>query len=62
MARITDINHLLFKVELHPIFTELEINGKQAKIEVPNNKIVVNSKSRKPLGVVSNTYKLIRAC
>ena len=59
MARITDINHLLFKVELHPIFTELEINGKKSKIEVPNNKIVVNSKSGKPLGVVSNTYKLI---
>jgi hypothetical protein len=59
MARITDINDLLFPVELHPVFTEFEINGRKIRIEVPNNKIVVNSKSGKPFGVVSSTYKLI---
>lgn len=59
MPRITDIDDLLFPVELHPVFTEIEINGSTLKIEVPNNRIVVNNKTNKPLGVVSSTYKLI---
>ncbi len=59
MARITDIDDLLFPVELYPVFTEVKINGNISKIKIPNNKIVVNKKVKKPLGVVSNNYKLI---
>lgn len=59
MARITDIDDLLFPVELHPVFTEVEINGSTSKIEVRSNRIVVNNKTSKPLGVVSSNYKLV---
>ncbi|MBW7897775.1 hypothetical protein B188_17280 [Candidatus Brocadiaceae bacterium B188] len=60
MARITKIDDLMFPVELRPVYTDLEINGKQTKIEVPNSRIVINNKTGAPLGVVSSNYKLIR--
>ena len=59
MVRITNIDDLIFHVELRPIYTDIEIDGKKTQLKVPNNKIVINSKSGKPLGVVSNSYKLI---
>jgi len=59
MARITSINDLMFPVELHPVYTEIKVNGKEKRIEVPNSKIVVNNKSGQPLGVVSSSYKLV---
>ncbi len=59
MTRITNIDDLMFPVELRPVYTGIKIEGRTSKIEVPNNKIVINNKSGKPLGVVSNNYKLI---
>lgn len=59
MARITNLDDLLFPVELRPLYTEIELNGKSSRIEVPNNRIVVNNKSGIALGVVSCNYKLI---
>lgn len=59
MARITNIDALLFPVELRPLFTEIKIHGKNLKIEVPNNKIVVNRQTGNPIGVVSSNYRLI---
>lgn len=59
MARITNIENLLFPVELRPVFTEVKIHGAVSRIGVPNNKIVVNNKLGTPLGVVSKNYKLI---
>ena len=59
MARITDIESLLFPVKLHPLFTKITVNGHTYTIEVPNNKIVVNNISGNLLGVVSSNYKLI---
>lgn len=59
MVRITNIDDLMFPVELRPIYTDIEIDGKKTQLKVPNNKIVINSKSGNPLGVVSNSYKLI---
>ncbi len=59
MARITQINDLLFPVELQRVYYESEINGTKTKIEIPRSKVVVNRKSGDPLGVVSDNYKLI---
>ena len=59
MARITNIDKLLFPVKLCPIFTKVKINGKTSKIKVPNNSVVVNSKTGKPFSVVGSSYKLI---
>lgn len=55
MERNKDVNELFFPVELRPIFTES--NGK--RVEIPNNKVVVNASSQKPIGVVSKNYHLI---
>ena len=59
MVRITDIDDLKFPVELRPIYTDIEIDGKKIQLKAPNNKIVINTKSGTALGVVSNSYKLI---
>ena len=59
MALITSIEELIFPVELKPIYTNLEINGKSEEIKVPNSRVVINTQSGKPLGVVSKNYKLI---
>ncbi len=59
MARITNIDDLTFPVELHPVYTEIETNGSITKIEVPKSRIVVNTESGKPFGVVSDNYRLV---
>ena len=59
MVRITSIDDLLFPVELRPVYTEIEVSGKTTRVKIPNNRIVVNTENSKPLGVVSNSYKLI---
>jgi hypothetical protein len=58
VARITEVDDLLFPVEIRPIYMDMQVNGTQTKIAVPNNKIIVNTRSDAPLGVVSNGYKL----
>lgn len=59
MARITDINSLLFPVELRPVYTEHKVNGNIKRFKLPNSKAVVNKQTGKPISVVSNTYRLI---
>ena len=46
---------LNWTVDTHPAFTE--IDGK--KIEVPNTNIVVRNEDQKPLGIVSEKYKIV---
>ena len=59
MQRLTDIKEILFPVELMSAFTEINLNGKQRRIEVPNSRIVINKKNGTPLGVVSSNYRLV---
>lgn len=59
MTRITDIDEIMFPVELHPVYTEIGSNGTTNKIEVKNSKAVVNTKSGTVLGVVNKNYELI---
>lgn len=46
---------LNWTVDTHPAFTE--IDGK--KIEIPGTNIVVRNEDQKPLGIVSNKYKIV---
>lgn len=55
MARITNIDDLIFPVELCPVYTE--ING--SRIEVPNCRAVINTESDKSFAVVSDNYRLV---
>jgi hypothetical protein len=41
MVRITEIDDLLFPVELRPVHTSIIINGKESSIEVPNSKLAL---------------------
>ena len=59
MPRITEFEALMFPVELRPVFTEIKINGMKSYKNIPNSRVVVNKESGKPLGIVSNNYKLI---
>ena len=59
MPRITKIEDLMFLVELRSVYyVNTGIDGKEYK-NIPNSRVVVNKESGKPLGVVSNNYKLI---
>lgn len=59
MARITNIDDLMFPVKLHHVYTEAKIDGKKTKIKVPNSRVIINNTSGSPPGVVSSNYKLI---
>ena len=60
MPRITEIESLMFPVELRPVYyTDTGIDGTQLQKHIPNSRVVVNKKSGKPFGVVSNNYKLV---
>ena len=59
MTRVTTIDDLMFPVELRPVYTKLEIDGKITSIKMPKSRVVVNKKSTTPLGVVGSNYKLI---
>ena len=60
MPRITKIEDLMFPVELRPVYyMDTGIDGTPLQKHIPNSRVVVNKKSGKPLGVVSNNYKLV---
>ena len=59
MPRITEIEALMFPVELRPVYYTAGIDGTKYQKDLPNSKVVVNRKSGEPLGVVSKNYKLI---
>jgi len=59
MTRITEIDDLMFPVELRAVYTDIEVNGNTKIIKVPNSRTIVDKHSGRPLGIVSNNYKLI---
>ena len=46
MPRITGIEDLVFPVELHPVYTNIEIDGKQLQKNIPNSRVVVLIKNQ----------------
>ena len=58
MPRITEIEALMFPVELRPVYTDTGSDGKEYQ-NIPNSRVVVDKKSGEPLGVVSKNYRLL---
>lgn len=59
MARETDIEDLLFPVELQPLYTEIKRKDRLVKVSIPNSQVVINVDDGNPLGVVSKTYRVV---
>ena len=55
MARITEFESLRFPVELRPVY----YTDKEVQQSIPKSRVVVNTKSGEPLGVVSKNYRLL---
>jgi len=59
MARITDVNHLLFPVEEHPVFAHIKTPQGERRVHVPERKAIVNGTNSHVIGVVSQDYQLV---
>jgi len=59
MVRISHLKELMFPVKLVPIFSEFPIDGSLRKIKIPNNRLVINAATGRPVGVVGRDYRLI---
>jgi len=59
MARITDVKHLMFPVEEHPVFAHIKTALGEQRVRVPERKAIVNGTSGKVIGIVSQDYQLV---
>ncbi len=59
MPRITDIKQLLFPVEEHPVFAHVETEEGEKRILAPGHKAILNAKSGRVVGIVSQGYRLV---
>ena len=48
MLRITEIESLMFPVELRRVYTNIEIDGTQLQKEIPNSRVIVNTDYERP--------------
>lgn len=59
MVRINSLEKLKFPVKLMPVFSEMEIDGTKRRIAIPKNRLVINTETGDPLGVVGKHYRLV---
>ena len=59
MPRITKVEDLLFPVEEHPVFVMLPKSSGKQKLQIPNKKAIVNTRTNRVLGIVSREYRLV---
>src|SRR5437867_2100921 len=59
MPRLTKINDVLFSVDEHPVFVSVTENGDERRLAVPEKKAIVNRKTSRVLGIVSQGYRLV---
>lgn len=59
MARLNQLEALLFLVEEHPVFASLTTGSGERRLPVPNKKAIVNRDNGRVLGVVSQGYRLV---
>lgn len=59
MARLTNINDLLFPVEEHPVYANIKMQSGERHLSVPDKKALINMKTGRVLGVVSRGYRLV---
>ena len=51
MQRLTQIDDLLFPVEEHPVFVNINTKSRERVLPVPDKKAIVNAKTDRVLGV-----------
>lgn len=59
MPRLNKIDDILFPVEIHPVFVSVANNGRELRLAVPEKKAIVNANSKRVLGIVSRSYRLV---
>jgi len=59
MPRLTQIDDLLFPVEEHPVFVNINTKSRERVLPVPDKKAIVNAKTDRVLGVVGRGYRLV---
>ncbi|MCA3413871.1 MAG: DUF932 domain-containing protein [Roseomonas sp.] len=59
MPRLTDIKHVLFSVNEHPVFVSFGPQGNARQVAVPGKKAIVNRDQNRVLGIVSRNYRLV---
>ena len=60
MPRINQLQELLFPVVERPVFVTLPTDGRDLRLQAPDQKALVNAATRRVLGVVSREYRLVR--
>ncbi len=59
MARLTQLEDVLFPVEEHPIFASVKSASGEKRLSIPDKKAIINVDSGRVLGVVSRGYRLV---
>lgn len=59
MARLSQLEDILFSVEEQPIFAIVQSKFGERRISIPEKKAIVNQSSGRVLGVVSRGYRLV---
>ncbi len=59
MTRLTEIEHILFKVEEYPVFAQLPGEENPKWVHAPGKKAVVDMWSKRVVGVVGKDYRVV---
>lgn len=59
MARLTQLDDLLFPIAEHPIFVSVKDPSGERRISVPDKKAIVHGATGRVLGIVSRGYRLV---
>jgi hypothetical protein len=59
MPRLSQLDKVLFPVEVHPVFVSIKTGAGERRLPVPEKKAIINRESGRVLGVVSSGYRLV---
>ena len=59
MPRLTQLDDILFPVEVHPVFVSVHTKSSERRLAVPDKMAIVNAQTDRVLGVVSRSYRLV---
>ncbi len=59
MPRLNKLDDVLFPVEEHAVFVSVTNGEPEKRLSVPDKKAIVNTKSKRVVGIVSRGYRLV---
>jgi Domain of unknown function (DUF932) len=59
VARLTNLDDVIFPVAEHPIFASIDDPADEIRISVPDKKAIVDRASNRVLGIVGRAYRLV---